>query len=110
AMVLGTKAGIAPDRLYEALRTSSARSNTLERVVPKHFLPRNFKAAATIDTVIKDLGCGLTLGKALGVDLALGEAAMRRLETARAAGHADKDIAAVILPIEQAAGVTVEGT
>lgn len=109
AMVLGTKAGIAPDRLYEALRTSSARSNTLERVVPKHFLPRNFKAAATIDTVIKDLGCGLALGRALGVDLALGAAAMRRLETARDAGHADKDIAAVILPIEQAAGVTVEG-
>src|SRR5687768_13335883 len=30
AMVLGTKLGIAPDRLYEVLRASSARSNTLE--------------------------------------------------------------------------------
>ena len=49
----------------------------------------------------------IDLGRSLGVDLTLAEAAMRRYETALAAGHAEKDIAAVILPIEAQAGVTV---
>jgi 3-hydroxyisobutyrate dehydrogenase len=107
AMVLGTKAGIAPRQLYEALRASSARSNTLERVVPKHFLPRNFTAAASIVTIMKDLGAALSLGRDLGIELRVAEAAMRRYDDALAAGHAEKDIAAVILPIEAKAGVTV---
>jgi 3-hydroxyisobutyrate dehydrogenase len=107
AMVLGAKAGIDAHQLYEALRSSSARSNSLERVVPKHFLPRNFTAAASLVTIMKDLGCAIDLGRSLGVDLTLAEAAMRRYETALAAGHAEKDIAAVILPIEAQAGVTV---
>ena len=107
AMVLGARAGIDSTQLYEALRSSSARSNSLERVVPKHFLPRNFTAAASLVTIMKDLGCAIDLGRSLGIDLTLAEAAMRRYETALAAGHAEKDIAAVILPIEEAAGVKV---
>jgi 3-hydroxyisobutyrate dehydrogenase-like beta-hydroxyacid dehydrogenase len=107
AMVLGAKAGIDSRKLYETLRASSARSNSLERVVPYHFLPRDFTAAASIVTVIKDLGCAIELGEALGVELSLGHAAMARLREALDQGHADKDIAAVILPIEAKAGVTV---
>ncbi|MEY4680732.1 MAG: hypothetical protein RLZZ276_2381 [Pseudomonadota bacterium] len=110
AMVLGAKAGIDGQRLYETLRASSARSNTLERVVPKHFLPRNFEAAASIATIMKDLGCAIDLGRAMGVDLTLAEAAMRRYEEARDAGHVARDIAAVILPIEEKAGVKVGGS
>jgi 3-hydroxyisobutyrate dehydrogenase-like beta-hydroxyacid dehydrogenase len=110
AMVLGAKAGIDGQRLYETLRASSARSNTLERVVPKHFLPRNFEAAASIATIMKDLGCAIDLGRAMGVDLTLAEAAMRRYEQARDAGHVARDIAAVILPIEEKAGVKVGGS
>ncbi len=107
AMVLGAKAGIDSHRLYDALRASSARSNTLERVVPKHFLPRNFTAAASMVTIMKDLACGIELGRELGVDLSLAQAAMRRYVEAFEQGHAEKDIAAVILPIEAAAGVKV---
>lgn len=107
AMVLGAKAGIDSHRLYDALRASSARSNSLERVVPNHFLPRNFTAAASMVTIMKDLACGIDLGRELGVDLSLAQAAMRRYVEAFDQGHAEKDIAAVILPIEAAAGVKV---
>lgn len=107
AMVLGAKAGIDSDRLYEVLRTSSARSNTLDRVVPQHFLPRNFAPASALTTMIKDLDCILATGKTLGVQLSLSETAQQRYIEAADLGHGAKDLSAVILPMETAAGVAV---
>lgn len=107
AMVLGVKAGIEPRALYEVLRSSSARSNTLERVVPGHFLPRDFRAAATVDMIMKDLQCALEVARTMGMSLTLPSVALERFADAVAAGHAQDDIASVILPIESKAGVTV---
>ena len=107
AMVLGAKAGIDAHALYEVLSQSSAWSRTLERVVPGHFLPRNFKAAASIDTIVKDLQGALDLAAAEGLRLALGETAMTLFADAAGRGHARDDIASVILPMEDAAGVQV---
>ncbi|MES2977719.1 MAG: NAD(P)-dependent oxidoreductase [Pseudomonadota bacterium] len=107
AMVLGVKAGIDANKLYDVLSASSASSRTLERVIPHHFLTRNFTAAASITTIMKDLQCALDAGHQLGVGLSLPEVAMRRYEDALAQGHAGDDIASVILPMEARAGVTV---
>ena len=107
AMVLGAKAGIEASALYEVLSQSSAYSRTLERVVPGHFLPRNFAAAASMDTIMKDLQGALDLAAAEGIRLALGETAMTLFNEAAERGHARDDIAAVILPMEDAAGVRV---
>lgn len=107
AMVLGAKAGIDAHALYEVLSQSSAYSRTLERVVPGHFLPRNFSAAASMDTIMKDLQGALDLAAAEGLRLALGETAMTLFAEAAARGHARDDIAAVILPMEEAASVRV---
>ena len=109
AMVLGAKAGIDADALYEVLSRSSAYSRTLERVVPGHFLPRDFTAAASIETIRKDLQGALDLAAAEGIRLALGETAMTLFADAAARGHAGDDIASVILPMEEAAGVRVGG-
>jgi 3-hydroxyisobutyrate dehydrogenase-like beta-hydroxyacid dehydrogenase len=108
ALVLGVKSGIDPYRLYEVLRASSARSNTLERVFPNHFLPRNFVAAASIATITKDLACAIEAADALGVRLRLPEAAMELYRDAAAHGLTERDIAAVILPMEKAAGIAAE--
>lgn len=110
AMVLGAKAGIDAHALYEVLSHSSAYSRTLERVVPDHFLPRNFEAAASIETIRKDLQGALDLAAAEGIRLALGETAMTLFAEAAARGHAGDDIASVILPMEEAAGILVGGT
>ena len=107
AMVLGAKAGIEASALYEVLSQSSAYSRTLERVVPGHFLPRNFAAAASMDTIMKDLQGALDLAAAEGIRLALGETAMTLFNEAAERGHAKDDIAAVILPMEDAASVRV---
>ncbi len=107
AMVLGAKAGIDGHALYEVLSQSTAYSRTLERVVPGHFLPRNFEAAASVENIMKDLRGALDLAEAEGLRLTLGETAMTLFAEAAARGHAGDDIAAVILPMEAAAGVSV---
>jgi 3-hydroxyisobutyrate dehydrogenase len=107
ALVLGTKAGINPRRLYEVLRVSSARSNTLERVVPNHFLPRDFEPRSALTTIIKDLDCANATAKMHGFALRLPEAARQCFLEAAADGFGDKDLSAVILKLEKAAGTTV---
>jgi 3-hydroxyisobutyrate dehydrogenase-like beta-hydroxyacid dehydrogenase len=109
AMVLGAKCGVDATALYEVLRNSSAYSRTLERVVPNHFLPRNFTAKATIDTVMKDLQAAIDLSVEEGVKLKLPEAAMLWFDAAVEQGHIGDDIASVILPMEKIAGARVGG-
>lgn len=107
AMVMGVKAGIDGERLYEVLSSSSAYSRTLERVVPNHFLTRNFVAASNVNSVMKDLQCAIDTGTRLGLPLRLPHVAMECYVAAREGGHAESDIAAVILPMEVQAGVQV---
>jgi len=101
------KAGVDATRLYEVLHSSTAYSRTLERVVPNHFLKRNFKAASNVTTVMKDLDCALLTARRLGVRLLLPAVALQCYVDAAGRGHADDDIAAVILPMEEIAGVQV---
>ncbi|SLN72034.1 NAD(P)-dependent oxidoreductase [Oceanibacterium hippocampi] len=107
AMVLGVKAGIDAEALYDVMRNSSASSQTLNRVVPNHFLPRDFKAAATLEMIMKDLQGAISLARAEGVRLLLPNVAMQCFVDAAGRGHLHDDIASVILPMEEIAGVTV---
>jgi 3-hydroxyisobutyrate dehydrogenase-like beta-hydroxyacid dehydrogenase len=106
AMVLGVKAGIDAHRLYEVLSASSAGSRSLERVVPHHFLNRNFEPAVMMSTVLKDLECVVDTGRKLGVRLLLPNVALQCFVEAMGRGHTG-DIASVILPMEEIAGVRV---
>lgn len=107
AMVLGVKSGVSAHALYEVLANSTAYSRTLERVVPRHFLVRNFKAAATINNIMKDLQGALDLAENKGVQLSLPTTAMDRFVEAAEHGYSQNDIAAVILPMEENAGTKV---
>ena len=107
AMVLGVAAGIDAGQLYEVLRSSSACSRTLERVVPAHFLNRNFEPGGTVAQIMKDLDCALVTARRLGVRTLLPAVALQCYVDAMGRGHGDKDISAVILPMEEIAGVKV---
>jgi 3-hydroxyisobutyrate dehydrogenase-like beta-hydroxyacid dehydrogenase len=107
AMVLGVKAGIEPRALYDVLRVSSARGNTLERVLSKHVLPRDYAPASALTSMIKDLECVGATAKAHGVRLLLPTIAQQCYVEAAGLGHGDKDVSAVILPMEAIAGVTI---
>ncbi|MEO5701182.1 MAG: NAD(P)-dependent oxidoreductase [Casimicrobiaceae bacterium] len=107
AMVLGTKLGLEPERLYDVLKASSARSNTLERVVPNHFLRANYEPASALAMMIKDLECVISTAKLAGVRMLLPTLAQQCYIEAAGLGYGAKDLAAVILPMEAIAGVTV---
>ena len=107
AMVFGTKAGIDPRRLYEVLSASTANSTSLQRAVPNHFLPRNFEPASAVTTIIKDLECVLATAKALDVRMLLPTIAQQCYVEAAGLGHGAKDLSAVILPMENIAGIKV---
>lgn len=107
AMVLGAKLGLDPRRLYEALRASSGQSRALERSVPEAILPRNFAAVFTVDGMVKDLDCAIRAAEANGVRLRLPELARSIYREAQARGHGGEHLSAVILAMEEAAGVVV---
>lgn len=107
AMVLGTKLGLDPQRLFEVLQLSSGQCRALDRAVPEAILPRNFDAAYTVDGMIKDLECALRTARDNDVRLMLPALAQQVYVEARGLGLSDRHLAAVILPMEKIAGVEV---
>ena len=107
AMVLGTKLGIDPQKLFEVLTVSSGQSRALDRSVPEAILPRNFNAVYTVEGMIKDLECAIRTARESGVRLLLPTVAQQIYQEARGLGHGNQHLAAVILPMEAIAGVEV---
>jgi 3-hydroxyisobutyrate dehydrogenase-like beta-hydroxyacid dehydrogenase len=109
AMVLGVKGGLDPAQLFRVLSTASGRSRALEQAVPR-MLGRAFDAAFTADLAAKDLQCALDTARGLGARLRLAGAARQCYEEMRGLGLGDLDQAAVVLPAERLAGITVAGS
>ncbi len=107
AMVLGVKAGIKPEVLYEIISSSSGGSYALDAKVPKFILEGNFKPGFAIDLQYKDLELAVQTGKDLGVPMLLTNLAQQIYESARAAGLGQNDISAVIQNLEKLIGVEV---
>lgn len=107
AFVLGTKAGVDPEVLYEIIMGATGGSKMIERHLPKFVLPGNFEAAFSIEHMHKDVALAVELGKEQQVRMVLGAMTQQLLEEARAAGHAHADISALIRPLEELSGVKV---
>lgn len=107
AMVLGTKLGLDPQKLFEVLHLSSGQCRALDRAVPEAILPRNFDAVYTVNGMIKDLECAIRTARENGVRLLLPTLAQQIYMEARGLGHSDQHLAAVIMPMEKIAGVEV---
>ncbi|OGK85305.1 MAG: hypothetical protein A2X52_05740 [Candidatus Rokubacteria bacterium GWC2_70_16] len=106
AVVLGAKGGLDPARLLEVLSTSSGRSRTLEQAGPA-MLARAFDASFTADLAAKDLECALAAGRALTARLLLASTAHQCYVEMRGLGLGHLDQAAVVIPAERIAGITV---
>ena len=107
AMVLGTKLGLDPQKLFEVLHLSSGQCRALDRAVPEAILPRNFAAVYTVNGMIKDLECAIRTARENGVRLLLPTLAQQIYLEARGLGHGDQYLAAVIMPMEKITGVEV---
>jgi len=109
AMVLGVKAGLDPQTIYEVVRVSTGASAAWELRVPR-ILAGDFEPGGTIDISYKDQELETAFAKRLGVPLLLANLTQQIYQMARAQGLNKQDGAAVVKIFEQMAGVSVKGT
>lgn len=106
ATAFGVKAGADPQALLDVLKSSFGGSAMLARSLPL-FMERKFAAGTPVNLILKDLGLIHTVGKELDVRLLLGALAQEVFKEARALGHGDEDMVALIKPVERIAGIEV---
>ncbi len=104
--VLGVKAGIDPQALYDLLTISTADNWSL-RQYPRTVFKGDFAPGFKISLAHKDIGLALGLGQEYGVPLPVAEAVKSDLAGAVRAGRGDQGVDSVILSLEEAAGIRV---
>jgi 3-hydroxyisobutyrate dehydrogenase-like beta-hydroxyacid dehydrogenase len=108
ALIMGVKAGLDPQTIYDVVRVSTGTSHAFETGVPR-VLARDFAPGGTIDITYKDQELETAFAKQLGVPLMLANVTQQLYQMARAAGLNKEDGMAVIKVLEKLAGVQVGG-
>jgi 3-hydroxyisobutyrate dehydrogenase len=107
ALVLGVKAGLDPQMIYDVVRVSTGASAAWELRVPR-ILAGDFEPGGTIDISYKDQELETAFAKRLGVPLLLANVTQQVYQMARAKGLNKQDGSAIVKVFEQMAGVTVK--
>jgi 3-hydroxyisobutyrate dehydrogenase len=107
ALVLGVKAGLDPQTIYDVIRVSTGTSHQFATRVPR-MLARDFAPGGTIDISFKDQELETAFAKQLGVPLLLANVSQQVYQMARAAGLNKEDGSAIIKVLEKIAGVEVK--
>jgi 3-hydroxyisobutyrate dehydrogenase len=108
ALVLGVKAGLDPQTIYEVVRVSTGASAAWELRVPR-ILKGDYEPGGTIDISYKDQELETAFAKRLGVPVLLANVTQQVYQMARAQGFNKQDGSAVVKIFEQMAGVKVKG-
>jgi 2-hydroxy-3-oxopropionate reductase len=106
ALVLSAKAGVDPEKVYQAVRGGLAGSTVLDAKAPM-VLAGNFKPGFRIELHIKDLANALDTAHELGVPVPLTAQAMEILQALKADGKAKNDHSGIVEFYEKLAGVQV---
>lgn len=108
ALVLGVKAGVEPDALFDSLAVGSANSFVLQNHIKNHTLAGDFSEGMfSIDYEMKDLALALATADMHRFPLRFGALAYQTYQEARAAGLAKSFYPAVIKLAERVANVAV---
>jgi len=107
ALVLATKAGVAPELVYQAIRGGLAGSTVLDAKAPL-VLDRKFNPGFRINLHVKDLGNVLETSHAIGVPLPLTAAVMEMMQALKVDGMGDLDHGALVRHYEKLAQVEVK--
>ena len=108
AMVMGVKAGLDPQTIYDVVRVSTGTSYAFENRVPR-MLRRDFAPGGTMDISFKDQELETGFAKQLGVPVLLANVSQQVYQMARAAGLGKEDGTAIVKVLERLAGVQVKG-
>ncbi len=109
AFVMGVKAGVDPQMLYEVAISGTARNWDLEKYPDSVFIG-DFEPGFRLSLASKDVGLALQLGRKLGVPLPVAAAADQSFLAAKAAGFGDKQLYSIIEYLENLVGVQVRTT
>jgi len=104
AFVMGGKAGLDPQMMWDVLRVSTGASFALDVRAPR-FISGDFSPGGTVDITIKDQDLQTDFAKSLGVPMFMANVSLQIYEMARAAGMSKLDSSAVITLYEKMAGV-----
>jgi 3-hydroxyisobutyrate dehydrogenase len=108
AMVLGVRAGMDPQRLFDVLSTSGGRSHHFLKRFP-NVLAGDFTPYFSIALSRKDLSLALSMAESLGVPMLATSTVRQIYEAAAAEGFDTLDMAAVTKLYEAWTGVEVRG-
>lgn len=106
ALVLGTKAGVDPEAIYNAIKGGLAGSTVLNAKAPL-IMAGNFKPGFRIELHIKDLANALETGHEIGVPLPLTSQVMEIMQALKVGGKAQNDHGGIIQFYEKLAGIEV---
>jgi 3-hydroxyisobutyrate dehydrogenase-like beta-hydroxyacid dehydrogenase len=107
SMVMGVKAGLDPRIMLDVINASSGRSTATEQKFPKMVVPRTFDLGFTAGLMMKDVNLCLSEAKTLGVPMHVIEAVAGLLKLTCDELGPDKDLTAIVQPLEKRAGVEV---
>ena len=102
ALVLGSRGGVAPEKLVEALSGGLAGSAVMEAKKEK-FFSHDFEPGFRIELHHKDLGIALAAGREYGVALPVTAIVDQMLEVSKAKGRGDRDHSALLTLLEEGA-------
>jgi 2-hydroxy-3-oxopropionate reductase len=102
ALVLGSKAGAAPEKILEALSGGLAGSKVMEAKREK-FLSHHFDPGFRVELHHKDLGIALAAGREYGVPLPVTAIVDQMLGSLKVKGKGDRDHSAILTLIEEGA-------
>ncbi len=107
AMVLAAKAGVEPEKVFEAIRGGLAGSTVLEAKAPL-VMDRKFNPGFRINLHIKDLANVLETSHEIGAPLPLSAGVMEIMQALKVDGLGDEDHCALVKFYEKQARVEVK--
>lgn len=107
AFALSTKAGVDPEKVFNAIKGGLAGSTVMNAKVPM-IIERNFNPGFKVDLHIKDLNNALDTGHAVGTPLPLTANVFEILQKLHADGNGQEDHSAIAKFYEKIADVCIE--
>ncbi len=96
ALVLGRKAGLKAQTMYDIIKESSGRSYVLETKMPNFIMKDNFESGFAVDLMYKDLGLAIETAKTLNMPVPVINMVQQVYEMARAKGYGRQDMSSVV--------------
>lgn len=106
AFMLSTKAGVDPEKVFQAIKGGLAGSTVMNAKVPM-ITAGNFKPGFKIDLHIKDLNNAIETGHSVGAPLLLTANVMEILQNLRIEGCGQEDHSAIAKYYEKLAGCQI---